>query len=160
MMGVPGLSLPSLSGYSYPTRRTARISCFVLRSYRWPPPSLSKWVPSSVSATNFLLKAYLGKPRLGRIAHFPPPPITAAKGFCIYYPIASSAPHIIREARQICFPILWIRGQTQHLRARVGSSGGLEPRSRDVRGNAIFLTQCLLLLRPHQSEVTSSLLRL
>lgn len=39
----------------------------------------------------------------------------------------------------------------------MGSSGGLEPRSLDVRGNAIFLTQCLLLLRPHQSEVTSSL---
>lgn len=148
MLGVPGLSLPSLSGYSYPTRRTARISCFVLRSYRCPPPSLSKLVQSSVSATNFPLKAYLGKPCLasGWIAHFLPPPVRVAKGFCIYYPIASSAPHTIREARQICFPILWIREQTQHLRARVGSLGGLEPRSLDVRGNAILLTQCLSLL--------------
>lgn len=52
----------SLLGYSCPMRRTARINCFVLLSYRWPPLSLSELDPVIiVSAINFLLKVHLGK---------------------------------------------------------------------------------------------------
>lgn len=53
----------SLFGYSCPMRRPARISFFVLLSFRWPPLSLSELdLVIRVSAINFFLEAYLGKP--------------------------------------------------------------------------------------------------
>ena len=48
----------SLFGCSCPMRRTARISCFVLLTYRWPSPPLSELS----TATNFLLKVYPANP--------------------------------------------------------------------------------------------------
>lgn len=69
---VPGLISALLFGYSYPMRRPARISCFVLRSCSWPPPPLSELDSVViVFAINFLLLTW-ANPLSGSIVHFLP----------------------------------------------------------------------------------------